>query len=293
MHAFIMFVFKVMKKINLLKHVTFNFPVVFNQKKITVLLRKEVGYPNLFLEEDFLVKLMHLFLPTKPGVFIDVGVNIGQTLLKIKTVDKHRKYIGFEPNGVCVDYTTDLIRLNKYNNCEVRKYALSDRNKRVELALNEETDASASIIANLRPDYFKEHILIDCISFDDSGVTEPVSIIKIDVEGAELEVIMGMRKAIDAFHPLIVCEVLDCYSIEVIQFTQERADCLCRLLSEHGYIIFQLHQDNNRIKKFELVESINIRLWSPASYKLNDYLFCHAEFETGMIKLLNQLLIPE
>ncbi|MBD2752577.1 FkbM family methyltransferase [Spirosoma validum] len=283
------FFLRVLKKVGLLKYVTVNFPIVFNQKKITIPLRKEIGYPNVFIEEDFLLKLMHLFLPAKPGVFVDVGVNIGQTLLKIKTVDRDRKYIGFEPNGVCVDYTTDLIRLNKYSHCEVRNYALSDRNKRAKLALNELTDASASIIANLRPDYFKDSILIDCISFDESGITEPVSIIKIDVEGAELEVITGMQQAIDAFHPLIVCEVLDCYSAEVLDFTQKRADCLCRLLNKHDYIIFQLHQDKKRIRKFERVESINISLWSPASYKLNDYLFCHAEFEQSMIGLLNQL----
>ena len=288
-HSCIALFLRMLKKTGILNYLTFTVPIVFSSKKITILLRKEIGYPNLFIEEDFLLKLMELFLAAKAGTFVDVGVNIGQTLIKVKTVDKCRKYIGFEPNGVCVDYATDLIRLNKYTNCEVRNYALSDTHKSVELALNEKTDAAASIIANLRPDYFKDSILIDCISFDESEITEPVSIIKIDVEGAELEVIRGMQKAIDTFHPLIVCEVLDCYSPEVLQFTQERADWLCRLLDEHEYIIFRLHQDKKRIKKFELVKSINIRMWSPASYTLNDYLFCHVEYKAGMIKMLTQL----
>ena len=280
---------RVLKKIKVLKYITVTTSIIFNGKKATVLIRKEVGYPNLFIEEDFLLGLLQLYLPKKTGIFIDAGVNIGQTLLKIKTVDKSRKYIGFEPNRVCVEYTKELIRINNYTNCDVRKYALSDRSKKIKLALNEETDASASIVENLRPDYFRDSILVDCIAFDEAGITEPIAIVKIDVEGAELEVIRGMQKAIDAFHPLIICEVLDCYSVEVLEFTQKRADYLCRLLRTHGYIIFRLHQDNKGIKKFELVESITINSWSPASYKLNDYLFCHAEFETGMVGILNQL----
>ncbi len=232
---------------------------------------------------------MNLFLPTKQGVFIDVGVNIGQTLLKLKVVDKNRHYIGFEPNQVCVDYARALVRLNSYVNCEVREYGLSNKNKVIKLELNEATDASASIIEKLRPDYFKGSVPVNCIAFDESGITEPIAILKIDVEGAELEVLMGMQKAIDTFRPLIVCEVLDCYSIDVLGFTQQRADSLCQLLREHEYIIFQLHQGKKRINTFERLDSITINVWSPASYELNDYLFCHATFEQEMIDLLNHL----
>lgn len=288
-HTIVLFIFRLLKKTNVLKYVTFSVPIRLNEKRTILLVRQEIGYPNLFIEEDFLNTLFKLFLPANPGVFIDVGVNIGQTLLKIKTIDKTQSYIGFEPNGVCAEYATDLIRLNKYSDCEVRNYALSDEHKRVKLSLNEKTDAAASIIDNLRPNYFKDSIFIDCVPFDEAGITEPVSMVKIDVEGAELEVIKGMQKAIDAFHPLIVCEVLDCYSSDVLRFTQERADYLCKLLHKHGYIIFRLHQNKKRIEKFERVNSIAIKVWSPASYTLNDYLFCHAEFEKRMVQVLDQL----
>ncbi len=287
--SFIIFVSRILKKVTVLKHLTIVVPIAFNNKKTFILLRKGIGYPNLFIKEDFILELLSLFLPLRSGVFLDVGVNIGQTLLKVKTVDTDRPYIGFEPNAVCVDYAKELIRLNGYTNCEVREYALSDKNDVVKLALNEVTDASASMVENLRPGYFKDSVHINCVAFDESGITDKIALLKIDVEGAESEVLMGMKKAINTFQPLIICEVLDCYCTEVLEFTQQRADSLCGLLRTHDYVIFRLHQDKRRIDSFERVDSILIRMWSTESYALNDYLFCHATFEQEMIGMLNQL----
>ncbi|WP_460981602.1 FkbM family methyltransferase [Spirosoma fluminis] len=264
-------------------------PVVFNKQKIILLIRNGIGYPNLFLDEDFLLALLRLFLGRKSGVFIDVGVNIGQTLLKVKTVDPTRHYIGFEPNRICADYVLDLITLNQYTNCEIKNNALSDRREQVELALNEATDAAASIVANLRPGYFSERIAVDCISFDELGLTAPISIVKIDVEGAELDVLTGMQNAIERFHPLIICEVLDSYNPDVLEFTQDRADRLCTLLETLSYRIFQIHHDHIRIRSVELVDEIQIKLWSKDSYFSNDYVFCHVDSEKEITELLSQL----
>ena len=289
-NPFIVFFLKTLKKIKVLKYITVSIPIKFNKREITLLIQKGIGYPNLFIKDDFLSDLISIFLSQRQGYFIDVGMNIGQTLLKIKTVDEHRQYIGFEPNIVCVEYTRDLIRLNGYTNCEIRQYALSDENKIVKLSLNEATDASASIIESLRPNYFRDSVLIHCVPFDELGITEPIAILKIDVEGAELEVLMGMQKAIDTHRPLIVCEVLDCHSTGVLNATQKRADALCRLLQQHQYVLFQLKQHKERIHAFNRIDCITIKPWSLDSYNLNDYLFCHAAFEQETLILLNQLL---
>ena len=41
--------------------------------------------------------------------FIDVGVNVGQTLLKLKSISSEINYLGFEPNPNCVNYLKNLI----------------------------------------------------------------------------------------------------------------------------------------------------------------------------------------
>ncbi|WP_460979888.1 FkbM family methyltransferase [Spirosoma knui] len=240
-----------------------------------------------------MLTLFRLFLPKKRGLFVDVGVNIGQTLLKVKAVDPGRPYIGFEPNAVCAEYVTDLIALNHYANCTIHNYALSDQREQVELALNEATDAAASIVANLRPGYFSERVAVDCIAFDELDLKMAVSVVKIDVEGAELDVLTGMRNAIDSAHPFIICEVLDSYGPDVLAFTQDRATCLCKLLETLDYRIFRVHHDHTHIRNVERVDEIRIQLWSKDSYFSNDYVFCHADDEKELIEMLSQLTYGE
>ena len=39
------------------------------------------------------------------GTFVDVGVNLGQTLLAVKSIGEDWDYLGFEPNPCCLFYT--------------------------------------------------------------------------------------------------------------------------------------------------------------------------------------------
>ncbi|MCP4828081.1 MAG: hypothetical protein GY889_04320, partial [Proteobacteria bacterium] len=53
------------------------------------------------------------------GCFVDVGVNLGQTLLAVKSIRADWDYIGFEPNPYCVFYTMNLVKLNALEGCTV------------------------------------------------------------------------------------------------------------------------------------------------------------------------------
>src|SRR5690348_13368483 len=51
--------------------------------------------------EPWFLQLLTLLLPYNKGSFVDVGANLGQTMIKVKALDSARKYIGFEPNPTC------------------------------------------------------------------------------------------------------------------------------------------------------------------------------------------------
>ncbi len=48
---------------------------------------------------------------------LDVGANVGQTLLKVKSCSAERTWIGFEPNSTCVMYLERLIAVNRFSCC--------------------------------------------------------------------------------------------------------------------------------------------------------------------------------
>lgn len=266
---------KVLKKMGILRALNVSFEIKINQNKVTVPITKNIGYPNLFLEPDLFTRIFKGFIGDSKGVFVDVGVNIGQTLLKVKTLNSDMAYIGFEPNSVCANYAQKLISANGFKNCEIQQFALTDQPRILELSTNEASDAAGSIISGLRPNYFKQIAKVQGVSFDSLGISEPISFVKIDVEGAELEVLMGMSGAVTKWHPPILCEVLDSFSDEVLTFTQQRADKLSEWLSDQDYCIIQLQQGKERLKSFQQLRTITIKQWTQESYEWNDYLFFH------------------
>jgi FkbM family methyltransferase len=58
--------------------------------------------------------LQHL-LRRIPGGLLDVGANLGQTLVKYRAAEPERPYVGFEPNPFCTHYLRELNRVNRFN----------------------------------------------------------------------------------------------------------------------------------------------------------------------------------
>jgi FkbM family methyltransferase len=79
--------------------------------------------------------LLRQLLPTREGLFIDVGVNLGQTLVKVKDIDPERSYLGFEPNPSCVAFTERMIPALGLRNCRTVPAGLSSETGIVELAM--------------------------------------------------------------------------------------------------------------------------------------------------------------
>lgn len=55
-----------------------------------------------------------------PGSFVDVGSNIGQTMLFIKDCDANWDYIGFEPNPNCFVVAKQIAEANALEGCTPR-----------------------------------------------------------------------------------------------------------------------------------------------------------------------------
>ena len=69
--------------------------------------------------EKWMSVLIRKLLRASPGVFVDIGVNTGQTLLKVKSIDDQVQYVGIEPNSVCINYVHRLIVENTFQNAEI------------------------------------------------------------------------------------------------------------------------------------------------------------------------------
>jgi FkbM family methyltransferase len=138
-------------------------------------------------------------------VFVDVGANSGYfTLIAAGLVGPHGRVVAFEPNPAVRRRLEQNVHRNGFDTrVEIAGCALSDRNAdRVKLFIPEHDG-----FATLAPEqthassYLARAAAIDVTTrtFDDwlaSSSIETVSLMKIDVEGAEMAVLDGMRGAL-------------------------------------------------------------------------------------------------
>ncbi len=159
------------------------------------------------------------------AVVYDVGANVGiYALLASSRVGFSGRVYAFEPLDRNVRYLRRHIMLNNLENCTVVEKAVCKESgiRRFSAA------AWESSMAKLSPDGEK---LIPSTTLDNCVYGEihfrPPDIIKIDVEGAELEVLEGATRTICEFYPTIFLE---------LHGTQLHADCRDFLLAK-GYNI--------------------------------------------------------
>jgi hypothetical protein len=111
-----------------------------------------------------------------------------------------------------------------------------------------------------------------------------VALIKIDVEGSEVEVLTGAEETIRAAEPWILCEVLHRDPVAEPESYRRRCAELMQRVTSLGYVVERLVQDESgsRIESIEAVESFPDQVWADGSERLCDYLFVRqAEVETA------------
>ena len=269
----------------------FTFSKKVNNAKVKIPVLGGMGMINLMLQKNWLDLLIEKFVSKdNQSTFVDVGVNLGQTLLRLKTIYPEMNYLGFEPNSTCTAYVQKLINKNKFENCTILNVALSSEIEILQLEKNSDTSADATMISNLRPNYFSTKESVLSLDYQRFYLDRVVSFIKVDVEGAENEVLQGMEKAIKKHQPIITCEVLDSHSAEAFDFTQERATKLCEMLKSWNYNIIHLQTEASAIVNYEKIEMIKITQWSLQSHALNDYLFYPAKDENSVIEKLKTIV---
>lgn len=185
--------------------------------------------------------LSEIFRYSRDGVFYDVGINLGQTLVKVKTINPEIGYVGFEPNPSCLSYLDRLVALNSWHDVKIVPAGLSDVDGVVPLFGNDGTDPESTIVSELRHDGQNAVRFVPVFRYETlrkQSFDEKVGVLKIDVEGAELEVVRSLQVLIACDRPIIVMEVLP-NSIES-QFKARRNREMLDLIASMDYDFYRI-----------------------------------------------------
>jgi FkbM family methyltransferase len=257
------FLLRVLNKFNLLEKLNLVGTISLNNRNFKIPVLGKTGFLNMWMTEPWMIKLLELVVPLSKGVFIDVGVNTGQTLVKLKSVNSQVDYIGFEPNPTCIYYVNELIRLNEFKNISLIPVGLSNESQIGKLIFfdTSSTDSSASIVEDFRPDHKiakTEFIpIFNMATIRQYLQISKIGIVKIDVEGGELEVLQGMEHEIISGQPIILLEILPAYDKENSNRIKRQHE-VEKLFSNWGYSIFRIIKNNDQLVSLEVINEIGI-----------------------------------
>jgi FkbM family methyltransferase len=209
----LMFLFKVLKKLGLKNAFNFFIPVIINDSHLTIPVLGQLGKGNLSPREVWMFELLSKIIHFKNGSFIDVGINIGQTLIHFKSLKNDMPYIGFEPNPTCIYYTQQLIKYNKWTNCTVIPCAIFHSNELTPINYYSiGTDSMASLVNNFREDrkVVKSEVVAGYNNFVVGTILKgnEIAYLKLDVEGFEYDVIIELQSQIVTDRPFVIAEFL-------------------------------------------------------------------------------------
>jgi FkbM family methyltransferase len=241
-----------------------------NGAEFKILLKDGMGLMNFIPDyETWLDLLIPKLLDKQNGIFIDVGSNTGQTLLKVVPRFPDIGYYAIEPNVNCVRHLNSLCELNSFTSVRILNYALTDSAGETDLLMRYRDDILATTSPSFRKFTRYSSTMKVPTTTGDSIVEEEnikkISVIKIDVEGGEAKVISGFVESIRLFQPYIICEILPLISkdADVSKFRVLSAQQILTTLSDLNYIIYNIGEK----KKIYTIEEIS------SSLESSNYLF--------------------
>lgn len=163
--------------------------------------------------ENWMSDCLDAAVQTKTGCVLDVGSSVGVYLVKLRVLSDDIAYYGVEPNHASNLYVQELIRLNGFKNASILPFVFSDRKGTGTLYVGGLGSKKGSTLPWHLPAKDLAHSFDAYFTPGDEIVEalgiEALSIIKLDVEEAELEALRGLQRTIRRLRPYLYCEVLD------------------------------------------------------------------------------------
>ena len=176
------------------------------------------------------------YLVTPGDRCVDVGANVGvHTVRLARLVGPEGEVIAIEPDPDVVQRTSRNIALNGVANVRVISAAASERAGETRLFRPSPWDTNRARASLLHHPYLTGiTTTVPVVTVDDVCAGQPVSLIKIDVEGHEAAVVRGAAGTIAQYAPSVVFE----YAPELLE--DAVAQTPFGWLADSGYLMFRV-----------------------------------------------------
>lgn len=155
--------------------------------------------------EPALLELIRRILEGRNGVFLDVGANVGHHSL---FASRYATVHAFEPFAPVRAALEEKLAMNGIKNVVVHDFGLGEKTESLPFfAPHGDNQATGSFVSGHAPTNGPDGTL-RVVRGDELNLAR-VDLIKIDVEGFEREVLVGLRETLQRLRPLVLMEWSD------------------------------------------------------------------------------------
>lgn len=182
----------------------------------------------------------------KGATFLDIGGNIGAyTLIAAKEVGNTGRVIAFEPVSDVRERLQENCDINELVNVTIAPVALFHENSTLTLHLSSKENFGMSSMHKHDEETGREE-RVKAVRLDDfvrEQQIEKVDFIKMDIEGAELYALLGMKEVLTQYRPAVLIEVCP----DVLEHAEYNEDAIFTFFKELGYQPFRIDQEGNKL----------------------------------------------
>jgi FkbM family methyltransferase len=188
---------------------------------------------QVFMEQDMLEQIAKL--PYRPGLWLDIGAHVGNHTVFFSKYCIADEIWAYEPNDDAFEVLIENTSKNDCNNVLLLNAAVGDKVGKVQLVRNAERPAQSKV----RNAKGKTPLVII------GDIAAKVALVKIDVEGFELEVLRGSMPMLERDKPELFIE------------TFEHLEAIVNMLPE-GYVMVQRY-NNAPTYHFTYLNGIDVK----------------------------------
>jgi FkbM family methyltransferase len=216
-----------------------------NLGKYKIWFRKCSAYSSIDIYTEIFKENDHFLIPEFSGkdanLVIDLGANEGYYTLKLKQNNPKCKVIVVEPNPLAFEVLEKNIKSNKLSDIILVNKAVCSKNGKIIFKIVENVSAiGGKDLGIMNRPWLKEEMIkkvkVDCITLNKllkNYKIDELDILKLDVEGMELEILKSSKNLLNKIHKIVV----EWHSKEI-------RDGLKKYLKEHGFkLVFEEKRD--------------------------------------------------
>ena len=189
-------------------------------------------------------------------IVVDVGASIGYyTLIAARIVGNKGKVFAFEPDPKNFEILKKNVEINKYHNVVLEQKAVSSITGKINLYSSE----GIGFHSTNNPNSTSPAFPVESVSLDDyfgkRNLLDKIDFVKIDVEGAEFQVLKGMTTILkQSLHLKIFTEFMKYF---LVQVGVEPKNML-QLLSDNGFDFSYVNDSKKCLFSTSIDELLNL-----------------------------------